>query len=147
MRPDELARYREILMDKRESLLGQVASLDEVVVTSAQASENSKSPLSNAENASDSYEQDFAFISMESEEDLIRSIEEALARIREGTYGACAECGEEIKPERLEALPFANLCVRCQEEEERTGRQGRRGGSDGFEVLEEELAGSSAGDE
>ena len=75
MQPDELAKYREILLDKRESLLGQVASLDEVALNSAQATENSKSPLSIAENASDSYEQDFAFINMESEEDLLHLIE------------------------------------------------------------------------
>jgi len=147
MPPDELAKYREILLDKRESLLCQVASLDDVVVKSAQASESSKSPLSIAENASDAYEQDFAFMSMESEEDLIRKIEEALQRIREGSYGECAECGKEINAERLDALPFASLCVRCQEKEERTGARQRRGGGDGFEVLEEELAGSSAGDE
>lgn len=147
MEPDELAKYREILLDKREALLGQVASLDEVVANSAKATESSKSPLSIAENASDSYEQDFAFMSMESEEGLIRKIEEALQRIREGTYGACADCGDPIKTERLEALPFANLCVGCQEKEERLGGGRRNGGDDEFDVLEEELAGSSSGDE
>ena len=147
MGPDELAKYREILLDKREALLGQVASLDDVVAKSAQATETSKSPLSIAENASDAYEQDFAFMSMESEEGLLRKIEEALRRIQEGTYGACAECGDPIKTERLEALPFADLCVGCQEKEERMGGGRRNGGDDEFEVLEEELAGSSSGDE
>jgi len=146
MQPDEVAKYREILLDKRESLLGQVASLDEVVASSSQATENSKSPLSIAENASDSYEQDFAFISMESEEDLLHKIEEALQRIKDGTYGNCEDCGVEIKPERLEALPFASLCVKCQEKEEQSGSR-RRQDDDGFSVLEEEMAGSSAGDE
>jgi DnaK suppressor protein len=147
MGPDQLAKYREMLLDKREALQGQVASLDDVVAKSAQATESSKSPLSIAENASDAYEKDFAFMSMESEEELIRKIEAALERIRDGSYGACADCGDEIKIERLEALPFADLCVECQEKEERLGR-GRRNGGDGeFEVLEEELAGSSSGDE
>jgi DnaK suppressor protein len=144
--PDEIARYREILLDKREALQGQVQSLDQVVTSSTQATERSKSPLSIAENASDAYESDFAFISMESEESLIRKIEEALQRIREGTYGCCADCGEEISVERLEALPFASLCVKCQEQEE---RHAHRGGpdDDGFEMLEEEVAESSAGDD
>lgn len=144
MGPDELAKYREILLDKREALLGQVASLDEVAANSAQATENSKSPISIAENASDAYEQDFAFMSIESEKDLLRKIEESLHRIQEGTYGGCADCGEPIKPDRLEALPFANLCVDCQEKEERLGHRRRDGGDEEFEVLEEELAGSSA---
>jgi DnaK suppressor protein len=43
-----------------------------------------------------------------------QSVEEALIRLREGTYGICAECGVEISEKRLQALPFAKLCVECQ---------------------------------
>ncbi len=43
-----------------------------------------------------------------------QSVEEALIRLREGTYGICAECGVEISGKRLQALPFAKLCVECQ---------------------------------
>ena len=49
------------------------------------------------------------------EKSLLREVEEALARIREGTYGVCQECGEPISPKRLQALPWAKFCVRCQE--------------------------------
>jgi DnaK suppressor protein len=50
---------------------------------------------------------------------LLRNIEGALARIREGTYGQCGVCGEHIQPRRLAALPWTNCCLRCQEEMER----------------------------
>ncbi|GJL61480.1 MAG: hypothetical protein NPIRA04_01340 [Nitrospirales bacterium] len=43
-----------------------------------------------------------------------RQIEEALVSLEEGTYGICAECGEEVSEKRLQALPFARLCVACQ---------------------------------
>ena len=43
-----------------------------------------------------------------------QSIDEALTRLSEGTYGICAECGIEITEKRLEAVPFAKLCVQCQ---------------------------------
>ncbi|WP_447971437.1 TraR/DksA family transcriptional regulator [Nitrospira sp. M1] len=43
-----------------------------------------------------------------------RQIEEALVSLEEGTYGMCAECGEEVSEKRLQALPFARLCVACQ---------------------------------
>jgi DnaK suppressor protein len=46
-------------------------------------------------------------------------IELALKKLREGTYGVCEECGGEIKPRRLEVRPFATLCVRCKERQER----------------------------
>ena len=41
-------------------------------------------------------------------------IEDALVSLEEGTYGICAECGEEVSEKRLQALPFARLCVGCQ---------------------------------
>lgn len=43
-------------------------------------------------------------------------IEKALQRISDGTYGICAGCGEAIAPERLEIIPYATLCIRCQQE-------------------------------
>lgn len=49
----------------------------------------------------------------------LRSIDSALKRIEEGTYGFCEECGEPIEEGRLMAKPFAVLCVRCKEEKEK----------------------------
>jgi DnaK suppressor protein len=48
----------------------------------------------------------------------LRTIEEALLRIEEGTYGKCEDCEEEISPGRLNAIPFALRCVECQEKHE-----------------------------
>ncbi len=45
-------------------------------------------------------------------------IDEALARLSEGTYGYCAECGTEIGEKRLAVVPFAKLCVQCQSRQE-----------------------------
>lgn len=49
----------------------------------------------------------------------LKKIEEALARIEEGNFGECEECGEDIELKRLEARPTATLCVSCKEDEER----------------------------
>ncbi len=49
----------------------------------------------------------------------IKKVDEALARIEEGTFGDCEECGEDIELRRLEARPTATLCVGCKEEQER----------------------------
>jgi DnaK suppressor protein len=51
---------------------------------------------------------------------LWRDIRAALARIQDGEYGLCAECEQEIGAKRLNALPYASLCIRCQEESDRT---------------------------
>ncbi|MBI4002373.1 MAG: TraR/DksA family transcriptional regulator [Nitrospira defluvii] len=47
-----------------------------------------------------------------------QAIDEALTRLNEGTYGVCAECGIEVSEKRLEAVPFAKLCVQCQSRQE-----------------------------
>lgn len=44
----------------------------------------------------------------------LAQVEAALARLDAGTYGTCTECGRAIAPERLEALPWAALCIDCQ---------------------------------
>ena len=46
---------------------------------------------------------------------MARDVEDALARIRDGSYGTCLRCEEAIKPRRLEAIPWARYCVHCQE--------------------------------
>lgn len=51
---------------------------------------------------------------------LIREIDFALRRIQDGSFGSCDECGDDIHPERLQAMPFAKLCLDCQEVRERT---------------------------
>lgn len=48
----------------------------------------------------------------------VEKIKQAISRIDAGTYGICQVCGEPIKKERLAALPFANLCIRCAERNE-----------------------------
>jgi DnaK suppressor protein len=128
--PDQLAKSREILLEKRAMLANQVEILAKEAADSTEATENSKSPINSAENASDVFDQDFAFMSMESEEELLRKVDRALVRIREKTYGECEECAEIINPERLEALPWATMCVKCQELEERGVLRRKRDDSD-----------------
>ena len=54
---------------------------------------------------------------------LLRQVRAAMARLEDGTYGICANCGKEINPKRLERLPYATLCIDCQSAQEaRTGR-------------------------
>ncbi|MFM9124633.1 MAG: TraR/DksA family transcriptional regulator [Actinomycetota bacterium] len=49
----------------------------------------------------------------------LAEVEEALGRIDAGTYGRCVDCGGEIPPKRLAALPASARCVECQRKRER----------------------------
>jgi DnaK suppressor protein len=57
----------------------------------------------------------------------IREIDAALERIQQGTYGQCAWCEGEIRPERLRALPTATLCIDCATAREKRQRSISRG--------------------
>ncbi len=54
-------------------------------------------------------------------------IEQALARIADGSYGRCETCGGAIGPERLEALPYATQCINCQQQAEGRRQRANRG--------------------
>jgi DnaK suppressor protein len=62
---------------------------------------------------------------LERESGVLREVRAALDRIADGTYGACLECEEEIGPKRLEAMPWATLCIACQEEVDGNGRHAK----------------------
>jgi RNA polymerase-binding protein DksA len=56
------------------------------------------------------------------EQSLLAQVEDALERMDKGTYGVCERCGEEIDYARLEAIPHASLCIRCQQHLEESPR-------------------------
>jgi DnaK suppressor protein len=63
---------------------------------------------------------------VDAERGTLAQINAALRRIDEGKYGFCARCGKPIPPRRLEAIPYATLCVEDQALAERQGRGGAR---------------------
>lgn len=60
-------------------------------------------------------EREIALHNLNRESNLLRQVRAALVRMDEGTYGTCAHCEEKIKPKRLEAVPWAEYCLACQE--------------------------------
>lgn len=55
----------------------------------------------------------------------LANIENALERMREGQYGLCENCNDAIPMARLQALPYATMCIKCQREAEKAGTAGR----------------------
>jgi DnaK suppressor protein len=70
-----------------------------------------------------SVEREMAVQSMDWDSTLARRLKSAIDRIDGGLYGICLHCEEEIAAKRLEALPWAELCINCQEEADRHARQ------------------------
>jgi DnaK suppressor protein len=69
-------------------------------------------------------ERDLAIRNVDRETALLREVRAALRRIREGSFGTCSECETTISPKRLAAVPWARLCIRCQEAADRDRQEG-----------------------
>src|SRR5574340_785088 len=68
-----------------------------------------------ADKAASSYNKEFLFHQSNSERQLLQLVENALSRLREGTFGQCISCTRDINPKRLEAVPWTRYCIECQE--------------------------------
>jgi len=71
-----------------------------------------------ADKAANSYTKEFLFHQSNNDRQLLQLVEEALNRIREGGYGECVNCGNELNAKRLEAVPWTRYCINCQEKVE-----------------------------
>ncbi len=72
-----------------------------------------------ADRAASSYTKEFLFSQSNNDRQLLQMVETALQRIREGSFGECVSCGNEINPKRLEAVPWTRYCIECQEKLEK----------------------------
>lgn len=68
-----------------------------------------------ADRAASSYTKEFLFSQSNNDRQLLAMVETALQRIREGAFGECINCGNEINAKRLEAVPWTRYCIECQE--------------------------------
>ncbi len=123
MNRDELKVYKDRLLALRARMTGDVNQLRENSLRKslAEANGNLQSmPIHMADIGSDNYEQEFSLSLMENEGAALDKIQASLDRINEGTYGACEECGSKIPKTRLNAIPYATLCVKCASQQEGT---------------------------
>jgi DnaK suppressor protein len=115
----QLRVRREELEAERAQLLEQVAELDaEADVNNWREGGFDDDP---ADAGSASFERETAQSLSNHARRLLTQIDDALRRMDAGSYGTCESCGEQIEADRLEALPYATLCMTCKRREE-TGR-------------------------
>ena len=76
--------------------------------------------------ASEERDREINYLLTDRDRGKLQSIDQALERIEQGTYGICESCEGEITSERLRAMPFTRLCVQCQSERENEAKRNRR---------------------
>jgi len=114
----QLAKFRAILLRKRAELVGDIATMENEALMGSSGS-LSHLPQHMAEQGSDAYGQSLSLDLAAADRRLIKEIDDALARIDQGTYGICELTGKPIKAERLEELPWARYSIEAARELER----------------------------
>ena len=110
MNRTELEKYKAMLEAKQTELSGGIRNRDEILI------EKTPDALDEVQLAG---ERELAIRNLDREANLLRNVRAALFRINDGSYGICMHCEEEIKPKRLDAVPWAAYCIKCQEQVDR----------------------------
>ena len=105
--------YKEALLKKRSEILstgGGVKPLPATIEVNSRQGDL-------ADQASGNNEVHIQLRLKQTDAKILQAIEEALYRMEKGTYGVCKDCGEEIAPVRLNAIPWTRSCITCKEKQ------------------------------
>ena len=106
----ELERYKKMLEAKQAELSIGLLNREDIAI------EKSADALDEVQLAG---ERELAIRNLDRESNLLRNVRGALKRIADGSYGVCQHCEEDIKPKRMDAVPWTKYCIRCQEAADR----------------------------
>ena len=121
MNKKDSLHFEERLIEERLKLLKELGYFEDKIFNSSQrdaAGDLSAYSVHMADQATDAEEREKAYHMASAEGRLLYHIDEALARLREGTYGVCCACGKQVSKPRLEVVPLARLCIDCKKAEE-----------------------------
>jgi len=117
----DLKHFEERLIEERLKLLKELGYFEDKMFSSSQrdaAGDLSAYSVHMADQASDAQEREKAYHMASAEGRLLYHIDEALGRLKDGTYGICCACAAKVKKARLEVVPHARLCIECKKAEE-----------------------------
>lgn len=115
---EEIGGYKNKLLLLRARLRGDVSTMTDAALSKNRMESSgdlSAMPIHMADVGTDNFEQEQTLSFMQSESGLLDMVEEALQRIKDGTYGICESCECRIPKARLSFLPYAAMCVKCAE--------------------------------
>ena len=107
---DQFQSLRERLQSQRDEILNMYKQ--DLRAGQESADDGTEDIVDRANNA---YNRELMFSLSDNERATLLQIENALRRMDEGSYGKCANCGQMIALQRLEAVPWARFCIDCQE--------------------------------
>jgi len=122
MNKKKLAYFKEIIIKKRNEILQELGYIRDSSKNQNKETAGTDSTYSihMADHGTDEEQREKAYYHASRENKYLLYLNDALARIEDGSYGICIKCGKEIPKERLEAVPHTQLCVPCKMEEKKS---------------------------
>ncbi len=122
MRKARMKKYKKLLLAAKENLEAEVQQLQRDNLNRSQR--ESSGDLSGysyhmADVGTDTFGREVELTIASAGSETMKDIDEALGQIEDGTYGKCDVCGGQVSEKRLEAVPYAHLCISCKSEQER----------------------------
>ena len=114
--------YRNLLLEKREELQGDISHISEETLKKSQkdaSGDISGYTFHMADVATDNYDREFSLDLASKERGVLAEINYALQKLQEGKFGLCESCKKSISQVRLKAVPYATLCMKCQQNKEK----------------------------
>ena len=115
-----IEEFNRLLLVERKRLRDELSEMEEHQL------KTEEKPVADAANeddlvdvATETFEREKELALESTVQGMLEMVEEALQRVRDGTYGVCDGCGKPIDGNRLRAIPYARLCIKCKEREER----------------------------
>ena len=118
----ELEYFRQLILKIKDKVLEEIKHISEDTLKKSQkdaAGDISGYTYHMADVASDAYDREFSLGLASNEREALYELDDAIKKIDEGTFGICEECKSPITKTRLKAVPYARLCLKCQEKKER----------------------------
>ena len=109
-------RFRDLLLQERQRVKAAIDNLHDENPGSIRDETGEDAVYDNhlADTATVTYDRELGYTLEENSEHVLAEIDAALKRIDDATYGICTNCGKAIPSERLEARPWATLCIDCK---------------------------------
>jgi DnaK suppressor protein len=118
----ELGEYKKLITKRKHEILDAIERISEDTLKKSQkdaSGDISGYTFHMADVATDNYDREFSLGLASNDRQSLYELDDALKRIEEGTFGVCEECKSVLTKARLKALPYARLCLNCQQKREK----------------------------
>ncbi len=112
----ETKQYLELLNREKERIYSNLGYLKEGIGKGEKGI-----PTHIADHGTDEFEKGLDIDISDAARKILKKIDQAIEKIEKNKYGICEECGKNIPALRLKALPYAESCIKCQNEKEKSG--------------------------